>query len=102
VVSDGRLFFNTMTGNRLRTKHYVLSRAWNSHLYRFVLVDNVVNERVYRRKKMHYPISAKIAEDALGQPDEVLSCERHSLLVYHQGISCRENNIGTFDCGLAE
>ena len=101
VVSDGRLFLNTMTGNRLRTKHYVLSRAWNKHKYHFVLVNNSVDQRVYRRKKMHYPIAANVVEKALGEPDDVLTCKQHSLLVYRQAIGCRENDRGTFDCTLA-
>ena len=102
VVSGGRLFLNTVTGNRLRTKHYVLSRAWNDHQYSFVLVNNKVAERVYRRKKMHYPISRHVAEEALGEPDTVLECANHSLLIYHQGIVCSENDQGTFDCGLTD
>lgn len=100
VVSDGGLYLNTMTGNRLRTKHYVLSSAWNRHRFGFVLVDNEVHDDVYRRKKMHYPISREVAERELGPPDDVLACEHHSLLVYDRGIRCRENRLGTYDCAL--
>ena len=98
VISNNQISLNTLIGNRMTTKHYVLSRGWSKRTFDYVLVQNDVDPAVYNKENAYYPLSEEIVKRALGEPSGKYSCPKFSVMVYNRKIVCLANDRGTHDC----
>ncbi len=102
LISEGKLSLNTVLGNSLTTKHYVLSKAWSERSADFIIVDENVDLNVYSTLRMHYPLAGEIVTKEIGKPDQIYTCNEFSIWLYSKNISCQPNKRGTHRCNILD